>query len=59
MKATTLMKTMKTSPQGSQWNRGCDDSRRLIASSAGFAGAIDGGKLERGAKPPFEGGWGA
>ncbi len=43
MKATTLMKTMKTSPQGSQWNRGCDDSRRLIASGAGFSGANDGG----------------
>jgi tryptophan synthase alpha chain len=30
-----------------------------VGSSAGFAGATAGGKLERGAKPPFEGGWGA
>jgi hypothetical protein len=27
--------------------------------NAGFARVTDGGKLERGAQPPFEGGWGA
>jgi hypothetical protein len=64
MTSTTLMRMktpplVKTSPVVNRRNRGCHEPPRPTAPSAGFAGASSGGKLERGAKPPFEGGRGA
>jgi hypothetical protein len=64
MTSTTLMR-MKTPPLmkgplllGGR-HRGYHQPSSSGAPSAGFAGASSGGKLERGAKPPFEGGRGA